>query len=106
MLLGTLQFCLEHASDGGGGLHCPDCVQPLGLGLCLVLHQVLRSILCYYVLFDIYYSHLTRWQKISRLETCNDYRPEPELLPTAVTPEAGQAEAAERLTEAGDKFDK
>ena len=60
----------------------------------------------YYLLFDIFYPHLTRWQKISRLETCNDYRPEPELLPTAVTPEAGQAEAAERLTEAGDKFDK
>ena len=66
----------------------------------------IRSSDPYYELFDIYYSHLTRWQKISRLETCNDYRPEPELLPTAVTPEAGQAEAAERLTEAGDKFDK
>lgn len=30
----------EHARDSGGGLHRADCVQPLGLGLRLVLHQV------------------------------------------------------------------
>ena len=47
---------------------------------------------------------IIRWQKISRLETCNDYRPEPLLLTSPVTtPEAGQA--TERDTEEGDKFD-
>ena len=53
---------------------------------------------------------MTRWQKISRLETCNDYRPEPLLLTPPVTspvttPEAGQARTTERDTEEGDKFD-
>ena len=47
---------------------------------------------------------IIRWQKISRLETCNDYRPEPLLLTSPVTtPEAGQA--TERDAEEGDKFD-
>lgn len=49
---------------------------------------------------------MIRWQKISRLETCNDYRPEPLLLTSPVTtPEAGQARTTQGDTEEGDKFD-
>ena len=42
-LSGPRRLCVQyaHARDSGGGLHRADCVQPLGLGLRLVLHQVL-----------------------------------------------------------------
>ena len=40
-LLGPRRLCGQYARDSGGGLHRADCVQPLGLGLRTVLHQVL-----------------------------------------------------------------
>ena len=50
---------------------------------------------------------MSRWQKISRLETCNDYRPEPPLLVTPVTSPVTTPEVrtTERDSEDGDKFD-